>query len=79
MTAWTDVIGWTLVHFVWEGTLIALVAAGILHLLRRASASVRYAVACSALVVAIARAPACSITRALKASQALGRIRMAPS
>jgi hypothetical protein len=32
-----------------------------------------------ALVVAIARAPACSITRALKASHALGRIRMAPS
>ena len=24
MTAWTDVIGWTLLHFVWEGALVAL-------------------------------------------------------
>ena len=41
MTAWTDVIGWTLVHFLWEGTLIALVCAGLLRVLRRASAHTR--------------------------------------
>ena len=49
MTAWTDVIGWTLVHFLWEGTVVALVCAGLLRVLRQASAHVRYVVACAGL------------------------------
>ncbi|MGI9107646.1 MAG: M56 family metallopeptidase [Pyrinomonadaceae bacterium] len=42
-------LGWTLLHFIWEGTLIALLYAGASLLLRRATAHVRYMVACAAL------------------------------
>ena len=27
MTSWVDLAGWTLVHFVWQGAAIAIVAA----------------------------------------------------
>lgn len=47
----TEVIGWTLVHFVWQGAVVAAVAAVWLFHLRRASASVRYAVASSSLAL----------------------------
>jgi uncharacterized protein (TIGR03435 family) len=57
MTAWTDVIGWTLVHFVWEGTLIALICAGVLRAMRRASARARYAAACAGLLAALTAPP----------------------
>jgi uncharacterized protein (TIGR03435 family) len=53
MTAWTDVIGWTLLHFVWEGTLVACVIALVLAALRNASARVRYVVACAGLLTAL--------------------------
>jgi uncharacterized protein (TIGR03435 family) len=53
MNAWTDVVGWTLLHFVWEGTLIAVVAALALQALRRASAQLRYVIACGALLTAL--------------------------
>jgi len=56
MTAWTDVIGWTLLHFVWEGTLIAGVTALALTVLRRASAQLRYIVVCGGLSLSIATA-----------------------
>jgi len=56
MTAWTDVIGWTLLHFVWEGTLIAGVTALALIALRRASAQLRYIVVCGGLLMSIATA-----------------------
>ena len=56
MTAWTDVIGWTLLHFVWEGTLIAGVTALALTVLRRASAQLRYIVVCGGLSMSIATA-----------------------
>ncbi|HEY7120113.1 MAG TPA: carboxypeptidase regulatory-like domain-containing protein, partial [Tepidisphaeraceae bacterium] len=44
-------VGWTLVHFVWEGALVALLLAGLLALLRRRSSSTRYVSACAALLV----------------------------
>src|SRR4051812_22227514 len=53
MTAWTDLIGWTLLHFVWEGTLITLSTAVILILLRNGSAQVRYVVACAGLLASL--------------------------
>lgn len=56
MTAWTDVIGWTLLHFVWEGTLIAGITALALSVLRRASAHLRYLVMCGGLLTSIAAA-----------------------
>ena len=44
-------IGWALVHFVWQGTLIALIAAVALRLLRQSAADVRYVVATIALAL----------------------------
>ena len=44
MTIWMNVTGWTLVHFVWQGALIALVTAGALRLLRGSAATTRYGV-----------------------------------
>lgn len=42
-------VGWTLVHFAWQGALVGLAAAMALHLLRHAAPQSRYAVACLAL------------------------------
>jgi uncharacterized protein (TIGR03435 family) len=44
------VAGWVLVHFVWQGTVIALAAALVLRTCRHQSASMRYVLACGALV-----------------------------
>jgi uncharacterized protein (TIGR03435 family) len=52
MTTWIDLTGWTLIHFLWQGTLIAIAAAVGLRLSR--SASVRYALSCGALAVMVA-------------------------
>ena len=49
MTRWIDILGWTLLHFVWQGALIAMFAALILRLLRSSRPQLRYAVACAAL------------------------------
>ena len=49
MNAAIQVAGWTLVHFAWQGTLVALAAAVALWLLRHATAQSRYAVGCLAL------------------------------
>jgi beta-lactamase regulating signal transducer with metallopeptidase domain len=46
-------VGWTLVHFVWQGALVSAVAAVLLALLRRSAADVRYVVATIALSVMV--------------------------
>lgn len=50
-------LGWTLVHFLWQGSLIALAHAVVVALLKRHSAQARYLAGCLALM-AIALAPA---------------------
>ncbi len=47
-----DAIGWALVHFVWQGLVLALVTAFVLFALKRTRAQTRYAVNCMALLVA---------------------------
>ena len=54
MTGWIDVAGWTLLHFVWQGSLIALLAALTLRLLLTCRPQIRYVVACAALGVMLA-------------------------
>ena len=54
MSPWMHVAGWVLVHFVWQGAAVAIVAAIALRLCRRQSASVRYGIACGALVAMLA-------------------------
>jgi beta-lactamase regulating signal transducer with metallopeptidase domain len=44
-------LGWALLHFVWQGALIALALAGVLTLLRGRGPNVRYAAACAALAL----------------------------
>lgn len=44
-------LGWTLIHFIWQGALVAMLFAGVNTLLRRRSANIRYAAACSAMLL----------------------------
>ena len=48
-----DSLGWTLLHFVWQGALIGCATALVLRALRRASPGQRYVVACSALLACL--------------------------
>lgn len=53
-------LGWTLIHFIWEGALIAILYASVNVLLRRSTANVRYAAACIAMLMMLT-APAVTI------------------
>ena len=46
-----NAVGWALVHFVWQGAAVAAIVAVLLAGVRRASANVRYLIACVALLV----------------------------
>ena len=54
MNPWTHVIGWTLIHFFWQGALLAIAAQGTLRSCRNRSANTRYAIACVALAAMLA-------------------------
>ena len=47
-------LGWTLLHFLWQGALLGLLAWLTLYLLRGADAKARYGVACAFLVLMVA-------------------------
>jgi D-alanyl-D-alanine endopeptidase (penicillin-binding protein 7) len=47
-------IGWTLIHFVWQGALLGCVVALLLTALRNARPETRYAVACFGLLLCLA-------------------------
>jgi beta-lactamase regulating signal transducer with metallopeptidase domain/ankyrin repeat protein len=47
-------LGWALLHFLWQGALIAIILAAANFCLRRADARLRYAVDCLALVLMLA-------------------------
>jgi uncharacterized protein (TIGR03435 family) len=49
---WVERLGWTLLHFLWQGILVALVYAAARKMLR--SSQSRYLLACAALVILIA-------------------------
>jgi beta-lactamase regulating signal transducer with metallopeptidase domain len=44
-------LGWTLIHFIWQGALIAILYVSVNVLLRRFTANVRYAAACGAMLL----------------------------
>ena len=54
--ALTRALGWTLLHSLWQGALVAAVLAGALLLLRRQRAEVRYVVSAGALGAVVALA-----------------------
>lgn len=47
--AWMQLTGWTLIHFVWQGGLLAIATAAGLRLCRGRSATLRYTIACLGL------------------------------
>jgi GWxTD domain-containing protein len=47
-------LGWTLIHFLWQGLAVAAVAGPALWLLRRGDARTRYALACGSLLAMMA-------------------------
>ncbi|HJR09014.1 MAG TPA: M56 family metallopeptidase [Pyrinomonadaceae bacterium] len=49
-----QILGWTLLHFVWQGALVALLYAGVNLSLRHASANLRYIVACLSMLLMLA-------------------------
>jgi GWxTD domain-containing protein len=44
-------VGWSLLHFLWQGAIVALLLTSALRLLRNRSSHLRYAAACCALVL----------------------------
>ncbi len=52
----TDALGWTLLHSLWQGVVIAILMAVVLLFLNRRSAQVRYLVAISALFAVVTAA-----------------------
>jgi len=54
MSALEFTLGWALLHFLWQGALIGVVAALVLRLMREAHATQRYAVACLAQLACLA-------------------------
>jgi bla regulator protein BlaR1 len=50
----TRFLGWTLIHSIWLGTLVALHLAAMRRLLGRCSSNTRYVMSCAALVVFVA-------------------------
>jgi bla regulator protein BlaR1 len=47
-------LGWTLLHFIWQGALVALLYAGVALSLKRATANLRYTVACACMLLMLA-------------------------
>src|SRR5689334_16638580 len=54
MSTLIHLVGWTLVHFIWQGALVALAADGALRLYHNRSANARYVIACLALAAMLA-------------------------
>ena len=61
MSPLIEVTGWTLIHFVWQGTLLALATAAALGACRRSAADIRYAIACLGLTAMLATAAATAV------------------
>jgi beta-lactamase regulating signal transducer with metallopeptidase domain/peptidoglycan/xylan/chitin deacetylase (PgdA/CDA1 family) len=47
-------LGWTLIHFIWQGALVAVLFAGLRLMLRGSQANARYALSCAAILLLLA-------------------------
>ncbi|MGJ7917933.1 M56 family peptidase, partial [Massilia sp. LXY-6] len=70
-------LGWTLVHFVWQGALLGCIVAVLLTLLRNARPETRYAVACLGLLLCLAW-PAVDLALLLRAGAGADGGRLLP-
>lgn len=68
----TQTLGWTLLHFIWQGTLVAALMGGALALLRRHSANARYTVAMVAMLLMLALPLATFLHLSLASSRSMG-------
>jgi beta-lactamase regulating signal transducer with metallopeptidase domain len=50
LDAFMHALGWTIVHSLWQGVLVAIAAAILLHIYRQHTAHIRYWVACGGMV-----------------------------
>lgn len=57
-----EAVGWVLLHFVWQGAVVALGLAGLLALTGDGQARLRYALSCSALAIMLAATVATAVT-----------------
>ena len=72
-------LGWTLLHFVWQAAVIALLLAILLRVLRKSTANLRYIIACLALAL-IVLLPAITIKLVpVSVPQSAGHIEPAPA
>lgn len=67
-----DALGWTLVHFLWQGALAGTVTALVLAALRDARPQLRYAVACAGLLACVLWPAATLALRLHEATAAAG-------
>jgi D-alanyl-D-alanine endopeptidase (penicillin-binding protein 7) len=71
-------LGWTLVHFVWQGALLGCLTAVLLTVLRNARPETRYAVACLGLLLCLAW-PAAELVLLLGAGDGAAAMRLLPA
>jgi D-alanyl-D-alanine endopeptidase (penicillin-binding protein 7) len=71
-------LGWTLVHFVWQGALLGCVTAVLLTFLRNARPETRYAVACLGLLLCLAW-PAADLVLLLGAADGAAATKLLPA
>ena len=69
MTIFSELIGTALLHFIWQGALVALILALVLFVLKNAPSQIRYGVSWVALIIMVAL-PAQSILKEYRALQA---------
>ena len=68
LTRVSDVLGWALIHFLWQGTLLALALAMARLVLPRRMARTRYVAGCATLAVMLA-APVATTFRLIDPAQ----------
>ena len=80
MNPFVNVVGWTLIHFAWQGAVIGVIAASALRLAANRSASAPYLVACAALAAMLGAplATAALLTSSAVATSASMSIDSAP-
>ena len=71
LTQASDVVGWALIHFLWQGTLVALLLGAIRLVTPRSFARTRYVAGCLALLAMLA-APIVTTVRLSRGLQGSG-------
>jgi len=66
LPSFVSTLGWALIHFLWQGLLVGMIASIALMLLRNARPQTRYAVSCSALALCLVL-PMAGVWRGLRA------------